>query len=232
MKKYLLTLLLVVPSIAFSGDYYITAKGGFSDTDDVGTVTSQEPGLLLTYEDKDLGSGNTFGLSIGKHIAGNFRLELEVLKRNGYTFNAIPNASDNVFTTGDIESSSVFVNALYDFNAFALDNKTITPYIGVGVGISRNKSDRFVSYMDNEAVHIDETNSTNELAYKFSAGMVVSLTESMFLDVGYQYVKLGDFESGNYYTDLDNNATENYTTPLSGGEIDAHELIVGLRFNY
>ena len=86
--------------------------------------------------------------------------------------------------------------------------------------------------MDNEAVHIDETNSTNELAYKFSAGMVVSLTESMFLDVSYQYVKLGDFESGNYYTDYDNNATENYTKPLSGGEIDAHELIIGLRFNY
>jgi opacity protein-like surface antigen len=225
--------MLALPSIAFSGDYYITAKGGFSDTDNVGTVTSKEPDVeLLVYEDKDLGSGSTFGLSIGKHIIDNFRLELEVLKRNGYTFNAIPNGSARHFSTGDVESSSVFVNALYDFNAFTLDNKTITPYIGVGVGLSRNKSDRFIAFQDNERVHIDETNSTNELAYKFSAGMVVSLTESMFLDVGYQYVKLGDFESGNTYTDFDNNQTQNYITPIRGGEIDAHELIIGLRFNF
>ena len=228
MKKYLLTLLLVVPSIAFSGDYYITAKGGFSDTDDVGTVTSQEPGLLLTYEDKDLGSGNTFGLSIGKHIAGNFRLELEVLKRNGYTFNAIPNASDNVFTTGDIESSSVFVNALYDFNAFALDNKTITPYIGVGVGISRNRAEAVSSVNNGAIINTLNNHSTNELAYKFSAGMVMSMTQNMSLDISYQYVNLGHFESGDVWSE----GRRVFFAPISGGQIKAHELMLGLRYKF
>lgn len=235
MKKYLLTLLLVLPSIAFSGDYYITAKGGFSDTENTGIVSGQDQGEVSRLKDNDLGSGDTFGLSLGKYINidGNFRLELEILNRDGYKFNSTRIGSSQFGLRGDIESSSVFINALYDFNAFSFNDKAITPYIGVGVGTSRNKFDQVKAFENNtQTSFLNNDNSSSEFAFKISAGMVMSLTENMSLDISYQYANLGDFESSSTYTDLDDNSINTLDKPYQGGEIEIQEVMIGLRFNF
>ena len=231
MKKYLLTLLLVLPSIAFSGDlnnFYITAKGGISSTANTGKTNYTDDGRNLVFGNNDLGdSATTLGLSVSKYIYDNFRIELEFVKRTNYDFSAPHATINNAKLEGDIDSSSFFVNGLYDFNAFALDNKTITPYIGVGIGLSRNRAEAISSVVNGEIVNTLNNHSTNELAYKFSAGMVMSMTQNMSLDINYQYSNLGDFESGVYY-----GSNSQLETPVNGGKIKAHELMLGLRFNY
>ena len=38
-----------------------------------------------------------------------------------------------------IQTEAVFINGFYDFQPFSIHNTPITPYLGGGVGISRNK---------------------------------------------------------------------------------------------
>ena len=48
---------------------------------------------------------------------------------------------------------------------------------------------------ENEAAYLDG-NKVSQFAYKLAAGTLVSLTESLSLDINYQYVDLGSFKSG------------------------------------
>ena len=70
MQKLLTALLLTLPSMAFAIDldgYFITAKGGVSKTMNTGTTSfNRENGDIRTFQDEDLGTGNTFGFSVGK----------------------------------------------------------------------------------------------------------------------------------------------------------------------
>ena len=89
MKKILAALLLTLPTLAVAVDldgYYITAKGGVSKTMDTGCELNNAAGERATLKDEDLGTGTAFGLSVGKYITDNFRLELEAIKRDSYEY--------------------------------------------------------------------------------------------------------------------------------------------------
>ena len=116
-------------------------------------------------------------------------------------------------------------------NPFPWDT-AITPYLGGGVGISRNKMGTTVEY--NNGIPNGETfsgNTINQFAYKLSAGTLVSLTEHLSLDVNYQYVNLGAFKSG---TELFLNGAfnGNLQRVTNGGEIKTQELMVGLQYKF
>ena len=75
---------------------------------------------------------------MGKYITDNFRLELEAIKAqvmNMMLLYIAPEAGDKA----DIDSTSLFINGFYDFQSFYISSTSITPYLGGGVGISRNK---------------------------------------------------------------------------------------------
>ena len=143
MQKLLTALLLTLPSMAFAIDldgYFITAKGGVSKTMNTGTTSfNRENGAIRTFQDEDLGTGKAFGLSVGKYISDNFRLELEAIKRTSYEFDAAFNIAPEAGDKADIDSKSLFINAFYDFKSFDISSTSVTPYLGGGVGISRNK---------------------------------------------------------------------------------------------
>ena len=76
---------------------------------------------------------------MGKYLTDSFRLELEAIKRTGYEFDA----NDSLLTAftykAKIQTEALFINGFYDFQPFTMSNTAITPYLGGGVGISRNK---------------------------------------------------------------------------------------------
>ena len=238
IRKLTLALLLTLPTMAMAIDlegYYITAKGGVSKTSNTG-VTEQISSIpeLDTYQNEDLGTGSAFGFSVGKYLTDSFRLELEAIKRTGYEYDA---RVTNVPTTTDkakIETHALFINGFYDFQPFSIRNTAITPYLGGGVGISRNK-------MGTDVVHSNgladgatfDGNTINQFAYKFSAGTLVSLTDGLSLDVNYQYINLGAFkggteryENGVLRTDLERQRG------INGGDIKTQELMVGLQYKF
>jgi opacity protein-like surface antigen len=70
------------------------------------------------------------------------------------------------------------------------------------------------------------SHTTSEFAYKLSAGALVSLTEQLSLDVNYQYVNLGEFESSTAISG------GNLQRPINGGEIKTQELMIGLQYKF
>jgi opacity protein-like surface antigen len=111
-------------------------------------------------------------------------------------------------------------------------NTAITPYLGGGVGISRNKMKTTVEHNNGipDGTTVDG-NTINQFAYKLSAGTLVSLTEQLSLDVNYQYVNLGAFKGGlGVYS---NGAfVGNLQRPINGGDIKTQELMVGLQYKF
>tara|TARA_B110000240_G_C13403846_1_gene412188 strand:+ start:241 stop:969 length:729 start_codon:yes stop_codon:yes gene_type:complete len=236
IKKITLALLFTIPSLSFAMDldgFYITPKGGISKSMDTGVILGDAGGGQFDIKDNDLGSGYVFGLSVGKYITNNFRLELEASQRGGLEYDTEYASEPNLGTTtkADISSQSIFLNGFYDFESFTISSSSITPYIGGGIGISRNKMGVVAEVTpENEAAYLDG-NKVSQFAYKLAAGTLVSLTESLSLDINYQYVDLGSFKSGLGYV-ASGGASGTLTEALNGGEIKTQELMVGLQYKF
>jgi opacity protein-like surface antigen len=228
--KLTLALLLTLPTIAVAIDlegYYITAKGGVSKTSDTGTASYGQVGIIYpSLKNDDLGTGSAFGFSVGKYLTDSFRLELEAIKRTSYELDTYVLQSPTDVDTANIDTTSLFINSFYDFQPLTISNTSITPYVGGGIGISRNKMGITTQLTNGVPVSFIEGHTTSEFAYKFSAGTLLTLTEQLSLDVNYQYVNLGEFESSTAITG------GNLQRPISGGEIKTQELMVGLQYTF
>ena len=240
MKKLLVALLLTLPTMAVALDlegFYITAKGGVSKSMDTGTTSfNRENGALRTLQNEDLGTGSAFGFSVGKYLTDSFRLELEATKRTGYEYDARVSTAGLTSITEEakIQTEAVFINGFYDFQPFSIHNTPITPYLGGGVGISRNKMGT-VTENDNGLSTGTTFNgdSINQFAYKFSAGTLVSLTKQLSLDMNYQYVNLGAFKGGTELSSFGVRAAAiDLQRGINGGDIKTQEIMVGLQYKF
>ena len=238
IRKLILALLLTLPSISMAIDldgYYIMAKGGVSKTFNTGvTNLNNNVGALRTFQNEDLGTGSAFGFSVGKYLMDSFRLELEAIKRTGYEFDARDTDATNVTDKAKIQTEALFINGFYDFQPFSIRNNAITPYLGGGVGVSRNKVGTKAQYINGLADGFTVDGDTiNQFAYKLSAGTLVSLTEQLSLDVNYQYVNLGAFKSGGIvYQNGIRTPIWDDQRPTNGGDIKTQELMVGLQYTF
>ena len=239
IRKLTLALLLTLPTMAVAVDlegYYITAKGGLYKTFNTGTTSlNAADGTLFTYQNEDLGTGSAFGFSVGKYLTDSFRLELEAIKRTGYEYDARVSTAGLTSVTEEakIQTEAVFINGFYDFQPFSIRNTAITPYLGGGVGISRNKMGTQYQLSPAPIANGVATNDNtiNQFAYKLSAGTLVSLTDRLSLDVNYQYVNLGAFKGGTERTNVDQ-STSIYQRGINGGEIKTQEIMVGLHYTF
>ena len=236
--KLTLALLLTLPTIAVAIDlegYYITAKGGVSKTSDTGTASYGQVGIIYpSLKNDDLGTGSAFGFSVGKYLTDSFRLELEAIKRTSYELDTYVLQSPTDVDTANIDTTSLFINSFYDFQRLTISNTSITPYVGGGIGISRNKTGTDVSSTNGIPNGVSTVGDTsNQFAYKLSAGTLFSLTEQLSLDVSYQYVNLGEFEEGTeVYRDGLRRADLDAQKGANGGEIKTQELMVGLQYTF
>ena len=229
MKKILAALLLTLPTISVAIDlegFYVTPKAGVSKTLDTGTM-NYDNGDVFTLNDDDLGTGSAFGISAGKYITDNFRLELEAIKRTGYEMDTTD--SDNNLMEANITSKSIFINGFYDFQPFSLGNTPITPYLGGGVGISKNKMG---ATHENRPGNTVDGKTISQFAYKVAAGTLVDLTENVSLDINYQYVNLGNLKSGVGVYNQNGIFQANLPAGINGGEIKTQELMVGLQYTF
>lgn len=234
MKKLLVALLLTLPTMAVALDlegFYITPKGGVSKSMDTGVMNYTNSGTTNYLEDGDLGTGYVFGLSFGKFVTDNLRFEIEATKRTSYEYDVKQINSTYSFKS-DIDTKTLLINGFYDFQPFSMGNTSIKPYLGGGVGISRNDSGNDVEYNNGSPDGFTTKGVTiTQFAYKFSAGTLLSLTEKISVDLNYQYVNLGGFKGGT--TVLNNGVFANTLEgPLNGGEIKTQELMVGLQYKF
>ena len=169
---------------------------------------------------------------MGKYLTDSFRLELEAIKRTGYEFDA-RDIQDPEFTDkAKMQTEALFINGFYDFQPFTMSNTAITPYLGGGVGISRNKMGTDVFHVNGVPNGLTINGDTiNQFAYKLAAGTLISLTQQLSLDVNYQYVNLGAFKGGTEVL-LNGAFSNNRQRGFNGGDIKTQELMVGLQYTF
>ena len=218
-------------SDGFKG-FYITVKGGVSESRDAGEMHGDAGGGEYDIKDSNLGTGHVFGLSVGKRINNNFRLELEFSQRDELEYDAKftsePSVSKGVRDKADIDTKSVFINGFYDFESFVISNTSVTPYLGGGIGISRNEMGTVTDSFSTGSLN---GKKVTEFAYKFAAGTLVNLSEKLSIDINYQYADLGKFKSGVYSTNFGGGSII-YPEAFNGGEIKTQELMIGLQYKF
>jgi len=230
MKKIIAALILTLPTMAVAIDlegFYITPKGGVSKTNDTGITHFRDGGSTNNFDNDDLGTGYAAGLSVGKYITNNVRIELEAMQRGSYEYNVDLLPSGGGEFEANISSKSIFFNGFYDFQSFSLGSTPISPYLGGGVGISKNDMSNITA--SNNGVpngNVVDGKTIGQFAYKLTAGTLISMTENFSVDINYQYVNLGSFKSTTTY----NNGT--LDEPINGGEIKTQELMVGLQYKF
>ncbi len=105
----------------------------------------------------------------------------------------------------------------------------VTPYLGAGVGASRNTISRFRDFAPNAPeTSTAATHSQWQFAWALHAGLGVDLTDQATLDVGYSFTHLGNARTGAV-------TTPNPAFPLEPFEfrrLHSHDIKVGLRYRF
>jgi opacity protein-like surface antigen len=103
----------------------------------------------------------------------------------------------------------------------------ITPYVGAGIGASRNTISGFVDHNPQTGVSLSgATHSQWQFAWALHAGIGVELNDRATLDVGYSFTHLGNGRTGA----ITSNDMQTYQ-PFTFRDLHSHDLKVGLRYS-
>jgi opacity protein-like surface antigen len=186
----------------------------------------------LTFLDQPgFSSGILAGLGLGYQFNNWFRADLTGEYRGKADFHALDRYGSGAAPTGGTnEYTGTKSEWLFLMNAY-LDLGTwwcITPFIGAGIGTSRNTIDHFRDVnVPNLGVAYGGSASQWEFAWALHAGLSYKVTNSFTVEVAYRYLNLGDAQSGDLITYLGTNSVNN---PMIFKDITSHDFKVGLRF--
>ncbi|MEA2975809.1 MAG: hypothetical protein QOF19_1329 [Alphaproteobacteria bacterium] len=104
----------------------------------------------------------------------------------------------------------------------------ITPFVGLGVGFTRNTISSFLDVNTPlNGVAFGAAASQIGFAWALHAGLAFKATPSMTVELAYRYVNLGDAQSGDLVTYT---GTNNFNNPMQFKSISSHDLKLGVRF--
>lgn len=196
---------------------YLRIDGGFAITND-----PTGAGATGTHMLDEVQNTGIFDVGIGALVDKQIRLEGMVTYRSSMQVDGRNGASNTI--SGEVGSISAMVNLYYDLEEVHewIGTDAITPYIGVGAGISM---------LDTDSLTI--TGGTTErgeqvynLTYAAMAGLTSKISSSISLDAGYRFINLGQFEQDGVFS----NGTTGTATKYD--DLFAHEVRAGLRFQF
>lgn len=202
--------------------YYIHGFAGFSQQQDsnfTGTIGGAAQSVTGDF-DEGYGLGIAIGREIPQWSTDNIgtRIELELSYRNSdvnsldFSGNAV---SPETNVSGDIQSTSLFANVLFDFKGTG----ALTPYVGFGLGATR--SDLNLVYGPGVAINGDDTS----FAAQAIAGVAYALNPNTALTLDARYSRAFDVSSPRLSP----------TGALTGtvqDDLDAFSINVGLRYSF
>lgn len=226
---------IVDPVPVVYGGWYLRGHIGMSNQS-LGSLESEQfenPALLehTWLDDGDFSSAPIFGAGIGYQFNDYLRGDISVEYRGAADFNALDKA---VFGPGDFFTNEysakksewlMLANAYADLGTFY----GVTPYLGAGIGASRNT---ISNYRDVNTMRAGggyaETASMWNFAWALHAGVGFKATDRMTIDLGYSYVNLGDAKTGTFYN---YSPTEPTATGITFKDLASHDLKLGVRYS-
>lgn len=172
--------------------------------------------------------GGIFGLGVGYQFNNWFRVDVTGEFRCCSTFHGldiygVPPAGTDEYT--GIKSEWLFLaNAYVDLGTW----KGITPYVGAGVGFSRNTIANFLDVNTVTAgVATGATASKLNLAWALHAGLAYRVTPNFLVDLSYRFVHLGSAVTGDLIAYTGANPNVN---PMHFRGITSHDVRLGVRW--
>jgi opacity protein-like surface antigen len=180
----------------------------------------------------DFASAPVVGGGIGYKVNDYLRLDGIVEYRGKSSFRALDrydSDGDGVWD-GTNEYNAKKSELLLMANAYADlgDFYGITPYIGAGIGVSRNTIHGFTdTNTPTGGVAYGGTRSEWELAWALHAGVGIKASDRVTIDLGYSYVDLGDGMTNDViaYDGSDN------VGPYTFKNITSHDFKLGVRYS-
>ncbi|MCG6857666.1 MAG: outer membrane beta-barrel protein [Salaquimonas sp.] len=227
------------------GGWYLRGDIGMSAQQLHGGLDNVEFGTTDNFGFLDSGkfsAAPTFQVGIGYQFSDWLRVDGTAQYRGKASFSALDRYScpttngtcDNDPTTWDgtndytaNKSEWLFLaNVYWDMGTWS----GITPYVGAGIGASRNTISDFRDVnVPAAGVAYGGTHSEWQFAWALHAGLGIDITDRVTLDLGYSFLHLGDAQSGDL---IAFDGTNNVNNPMKFNELTSHDFTFGLRYAF
>lgn len=227
------------PELPSFGGWYLRGDIGMSNQrlDRLHYEYMSDP-VEFGWRDKgDFDSAPIYSVGIGYQFNDWLRGDLTAQYRGKASFSALDYYdTDGIAGTGDEGTNSYTAKKsewLFLANAYAdFKNSTIfTPYLGVGVGASRNTISNFrdINVVQGGGGYAG-TDSQWNFAWALHAGLGIQATDRLTFDLGYSYVDLGNATTGTAYNDIPGQSRPNDGFKFK--DITSHDLKLGMRYAF
>ncbi|SLN60637.1 Opacity family porin protein [Falsiruegeria litorea R37] len=202
--------------------YYVQGFLGYNQLQDTNLSGTIGGAPQSVFGDFDGGYG--IGIAVGREIPQwsnsniGTRIELELSYRNNdverldFTGNG---AGNEVNTSGDISSTSLFANVLFDFK----QKGAFTPFVGFGLGAQRTSYD--LIYGPGVTIRDSDTS----FAAQAIAGVSYDINSNTALTLDARYARAFDVSSSRVNSDFINTGTVE-------DDLDNFSLNLGVRFKF
>lgn len=194
------------------------------------------PGFTQNWlDDGGFDSAPIGGVGVGYQFNDWLRSDVTAEFRGKSNFHALDSftndATGAVIGTNAYSASKsewlLLANAYVDLGEF----HGISPYLGAGIGASRNTIDHFNdSNVFAGGGGYASKDSQWELAWALHAGVGYAVTDRLTMDLGYSFVHLGDGK-----TDVAQNYDPAFSRPNDGftfKDLTSHDLKLGFRYKF
>jgi opacity protein-like surface antigen len=232
---------VLAPAVDFSG-WYLRGDIGFSNQN-VRSLFNVNYANFISVQniDKGFDAAPLFGLGIGYTVNNWLRFDFTGEYRGAANFHGfdVGNFGGGVFA--DDRYTARKSEWTFMFNGY-VDLGTwwnITPFVGAGVGFSRNTISNFgdVSVCVNSSTCVGSggsdafggTASKWNFAWALHAGLAYQLYRNVTLELAYRYIDLGNAQSGDLIAFTGAN---NFYNPMEFHHLTSQDVKFGVRFNF
>lgn len=229
-----IALALAAPTLVAADGFYVTAQAGHGqqagDSEPFGNNIAADADFPGAF---GAGDGAVGGLGVGYILDDHFRIEGRIGYRD-HSFNERKigtgeRVGEEYVLNGSTESTSFSVEGFYDLS----NGSALTPYVKAGVGVSANSYaarlggagvaafDPFDGTADGYYDNYEDGDST-KLAWNVGFGSYADVTERLSVYTEYQFMSLGDAETGQ------DSFTDGFKIEGNSG----HEVMLGLRVQF
>ncbi|WP_458757873.1 outer membrane protein [Afipia sp. TerB] len=225
---------MYVPPPADFGGWYLRGDIGFSNQQvkSLDNALYYAPGTSVVHQGLGFDTAGIYGIGAGYQFNNWFRADITGEYRGNANFHGADLVSFNGVQTGVDNYGGSKSEWLFLANAYA-DLGTwwcITPFVGVGIGTSRNTISGFTDTglsVGGPSLAYAASASKWNFAWAVHAGLAYKVSPNLTMELAYRYVDLGDALTGDIIAFDGTNAINN---PMTFKHITSHDLKLGVRW--
>jgi len=231
---------MYAPVVEDFGGWYLRGDIGFSNQSISKRDYYSYPNLLSLQQQNSFDTAGIFGVGVGYQVNNWFRADVTAQYRGKANFHGLDLTSYT--DTGTVQRGSDAYTAskselVFLANVYA-DLGTwwcVTPYIGAGIGTSRNTISNFTdigvngTFLFGTVPGLASAASASkwDFAWALHTGLAYRVSPNVTLELGYSYLNLGDGVTGALVTK--DGVTANQA--MTFRNITSHDLTFGVRWN-